>query len=99
MRLTQNEVETIRRTARDVFPADVRVWLFGSRTQDEARGGDIDLLVETDTPLDNPVSLACRYTALLQQALGDQRIDVLVADPKSKRQVIHDIARQTGVRL
>ncbi len=72
MRLTPNQAATIRRIAKEMFPADVRIGLFGSLVHNAAKGGDIDLLVETDTALDNPVSLACRYTARLQQTLGDQ---------------------------
>lgn len=65
MRITENQAERILHIAREVFSADARIWLFGSCVQDNAKGGDIDLFIETDTPLENPASTACRYIALL----------------------------------
>lgn len=62
MRLTQAQVDTIRTlTARELGP-DSRIWLFGSRTDDAARGGDIDLYVE-------PASLPETNLFLLRQRL------------------------------
>lgn len=48
MRLTSNEVEIILHSAREIYGEGVRVYLFGSRTDDARRGGDIDLLVRTE---------------------------------------------------
>ena len=76
---------------------DARVRLFGSRTDDSARGGDIDLLVETDRPIDRPVVVSARIGADLQRALGDRRIDVLLLAPNVNEQAIHKLARATGV--
>ena len=45
MRLQAASVETIRRVVRDEAGAHARVRLFGSRLDDAARGGDVDLLV------------------------------------------------------
>ena len=45
MRLTPWERSTIRDTVRTVAGSGARVRLFGSRTDDSARSGDIDLLV------------------------------------------------------
>lgn len=78
---------------------DCSVYLFGSRIDDSAVGGDIDLLVETHQPLENRASMAARYTARLQRALGDQRIDVLLVDPTTCHQPIHERARERGVAL
>ena len=43
MRLDKEQVEFIVGTIRELDP-EARVYLFGSRVSDEARGGDIDLL-------------------------------------------------------
>ena len=41
MRLTQGEIDTIVRIAREIYGWGVEVFLFGSRTDDSKRGGDI----------------------------------------------------------
>lgn len=99
MRLSQIEAREIRRMAETEFGPSTRVVLFGSRTDNSARGGDIDLLVEVDHPLTNRAASAARFAAKLQLTLGDQRIDVLIVDPKTPPRPIHDAARQRGVAL
>ena len=89
----------IRQTATELFGASARVSLFGSRLDDSLRGGDIDLLVETDTVLENRPALAARFAARLQCRLGDRRIDVVIIDPQTRLQSIHHVARQSGVAL
>jgi predicted nucleotidyltransferase len=99
MRLTSAERSTIRDTVRSLTGPQTRVSLFGSRTDDLARGGDIDLLVEIDHPVDRPVLLGARIGVRLQQALGERRIDVVLAAPNIAPQSIHRVARESGIEL
>ncbi|MBT9591551.1 MAG: nucleotidyltransferase domain-containing protein [Thiobacillus sp.] len=99
MRLSKNQIEVIRKTVREVFGAEADVKLFGSRTNDEARGGDIDLLVEMPTIVVEPERKTLQLIARLQLCLGDQPIDVLVLDPSTPRQPIHEQAIHTGIKL
>jgi predicted nucleotidyltransferase len=46
MRLTSHQIATIESTAKAVLGEDAKVWLYGSRLNDQSAGGDIDLLVE-----------------------------------------------------
>ncbi len=46
MRLTTRQRELIFERIRHHLGADVQSWLFGSRMDDDARGGDVDLYVE-----------------------------------------------------
>jgi predicted nucleotidyltransferase len=48
MRLTTEQVLTIRALLGRNLGNGSRIWLFGSRTDDAALGGDIDLYVEPD---------------------------------------------------
>jgi predicted nucleotidyltransferase len=99
MRLTSAELAAIRDTVRAVAGTSATVRLFGSRTDDGARGGDIDLLVELAAPVASAVRLSARIAARLQQVLGDRRIDVLIAAPKLPESPIHRVARDSGVLL
>ena len=48
MRLKQRDIEAIKAAAAAAFGDTATVRLFGSRTRDDLRGGDIDLLIEAD---------------------------------------------------
>ncbi|MCK9367465.1 MAG: nucleotidyltransferase domain-containing protein [Metallibacterium scheffleri] len=99
MRLTPEQVAIIRSAAAEVFGADARVWLFGSRVDDSKRGGDIDLYLETAQTSASVVQRQARLWSLLQQRLGEQRIDIVVRAAGTRPQPIHEIARLTGVPL
>jgi predicted nucleotidyltransferase len=99
MRLTEQSRQAIVSIARTVFGDRARVRLFGSRLDDTARGGDIDLLVEI--PMADPEQQRKSLTmvALLQRQLGDQPIDVLVLDPATTPSAVHRNAIETGKLL
>ncbi len=99
MRLTPEQNRAIVSAAAELAGADASVRLFGSRIDDDLRGGDIDLLVECPRPVEKPVWLAARLTARLQRVLGDRKIDVLVIDPSTPLEPVHHEARATGVLL
>jgi len=48
MRLTVDQTRIILHHVRQQFGVQAQVGLFGSRLDDQARGGDVDLLVETE---------------------------------------------------
>lgn len=99
MRLSQQSQQTIRDTVREVFGIEAGVKLFGSRINDDARGGDIDLLVELPSITEELERKTMQLVARLQLRIGDQPIDVLVLDPSTPRQSIHEQASTTGIKL
>ena len=99
MRLSQQTRQIIRDTVSEVFGAEAKVKLFGSRTNDNARGGDIDLLVELPCITEEVERKTLQLTARLQLPIGDQPIDVLVIDPSTPKQPIHEQASITGISL
>jgi predicted nucleotidyltransferase len=99
MRLTAEQAETIRRATAEIFGPDARVRLFGSRLDDAARGGDIDLLVECDEAIADFAHKRVQLVARLRLRLGDQPIAVLVSAPGAPQGPVHAAALRQGVRL
>lgn len=99
MRLTPDQVQAIRQTAQRVLGADARVSVFGSRALDNRKGGDIDLLFETDALLENRAQVLCQLHGALTLALGERKIDVLLMDAGTPPAPVFEIAKRTGIRL
>lgn len=74
MRLAREELAAIHDAVHSV-DADAQVYLFGSRVDDSAKGGDIDLLV-----LSKKINVMAKLQILasLHQQLGERKIDVAV---------------------
>lgn len=99
MRLTPDQAQITKSTVSRVLGAENRIWLFGSRVDDELRGGDIDLLVETDAQFPNRAKMLCKLYGALILALGDRKLDVLLKDGRTSEAPIFNIAKRTGVLL
>jgi len=99
MRLPPNYQSTITETAKEIFGEKATVWLFGSRLDDNAKGGDVDLLIKLETPTTNKAVLGVRYNARLQLKLGLQKFDVIVIDPSTTLEPIHLQALNNGIKL
>ncbi len=84
MRLTLQQRHTIKELVTQVFGDDVIVHVFGSRLDDFAKGGDIDLLIVSAQPIDDKFRKKLRLNARLQMALGERRFDVVVKDPTTQ---------------
>ena len=79
MRLTPDQRDRIVRTIRDRVGEDATIWLYGSRTADNRRGGDVDLLVRTSAVID------VRDQAILHDQLERELalpVDVSFIDPR-----------------
>ncbi|MFW6368818.1 MAG: nucleotidyltransferase domain-containing protein [Spirochaetota bacterium] len=99
MRLTERQREEILRTAKEVFGDDASVTLFGSRVNDTERGGDIDLMITTDTDATTARQQKVRFLVRLKQRIGDRRIDVVLRTPDSPERDIHRVASAEGVTI
>ena len=99
MRLTADQTQTIRQLARQVAGNRSRVRVFGSRLDDTAHGGDVDLMLELPEPVDNPALMAAQMSALVSRAMHGRKVDVLLSAPNLMRLPIHDIAFKEGQLL
>lgn len=96
MRLSNQQVRDIVLETQAIAGRDASVWLYGSRLDDQRRGGDVDLLVES-TP-----RLGLLQRAHLKRVLEAQLrlpVDVTVADPSLPASAFVTLARQGATRL
>lgn len=99
MRLSQEHRLALKSHFLRELGAECEVILFGSRVDNSARGGDVDLLVKSTKVFVNPSWLAARLEASAERLLGGRRVDVLLLDPQTPVQPVHAVALATGVPL
>ena len=99
MRLTPFQIATIRQESAQIAGDAARVWLFGSRVHDDARGGDVDLMLELDDAVAEPAQLSAKLSARVSRAMYGRKVDVLIKAPNLQFLPIHAIALAQGIRL
>lgn len=99
MRLNPTQIAAIRQSVVEAFGEGTEVWLFGSRTDDTKRGGDIDLLV-VPRPLaaEERMLRKIRLLTQLERRLGERKVDVVVEKPGDERLIVR-VAHDSGIRL
>lgn len=78
---------------------DCEVRLFGSRVDDAAQGGDVDLLVQCPRRVERKTWRAAQLAAGAERLLQGRKVDVLLVDPDTELEPVHRIALQTGILL
>ena len=98
MRLSENDRQAIKETCVTYFSTD-EVYLFGSRVNDSASGGDIDLFIlpQAGESAEVLFQRKMQFLVSLKQRIGDQKIDVVLAGDQSR--AIEREARIKGIRL
>jgi len=76
-----------------------QVRLFGSRLDDSAKGGDIDLHVQVQGEVDNPIWEASLLAAQLQRQLDGRKVDVRLLGGHQNHLPIDDVALSEGALL
>ena len=99
MRLTDDQAQAIKQLAYQIAGEHACVRVFGSRLDESARGGDLDLMLEVPEPADNPALMAARFSARVSRLMHGRKVDVLIAAPNLMRLPIHDIAFKEGKTL
>ena len=99
MRLNEKIREIIKSEVANQVGPDAVVRLFGSRVDDTQRGGDIDLLIELNQPLEHRIQAECKLAARLFIRLGGRKVDVIIKDPTMPSQLVHEQAITHGIIL
>lgn len=98
MRLDAREIEAIRSAVREVFGERATVRLFGSRTLDELKGGDVDLFVEVE-PGQASIATEQHLRDMIAPTVEDLRIDIVLHERGTRLSPIERIALRDGIRL
>ncbi|MEE4285631.1 MAG: nucleotidyltransferase domain-containing protein [Mariniphaga sp.] len=99
MRLNEFEIESIKDLAQQHFGKDVQVILFGSRTSDNKRGGDIDLFIRKQSKDKPDVRTKINFITDLIFRIGEQKIDVVLDNPDLHKSQFFKTIYRTGIRL
>ena len=99
MRLTPEAIAIIVETVKTRLGDEAQVRLFGSRLDDSAKGGDIDLHVSVSQPLTNLVWESAQLAAKLERLLDGRKVDVRLIDASQEALPIDRIAMQERVLL
>lgn len=99
MRITPLQQKEIKKVSQEIFGKQVKVVIFGSRAIVDAKGGDLDILIETDQFVTNPAEVIAKIGAKVVRILSGRKTDILLMAPNLPHEVIHDIAQKTGVVL
>ena len=99
-RLSSSEIESISLSFKKFFSQSDHLWLFGSRADPSALGGDIDLYIETTLNLDEAIDQKIHFITELYYKIGDQKIDVVLNCTQTNYILpIYKIAKEQGILL
>ncbi len=99
MRLSNVEIEAITRLAIGHFGRSAEVYLFGSRTNNRKRGGDIDLFIRSSDGAQLKIKSKIDFITDLIMEIGEQKIDVILDRVEKQDSGLFKTISQTGVRL
>jgi len=103
MRISDIQKRAILESVKKELGEDAKVFLFGSRVDDKKKGGDIDLLVETSSDVEEKVRKKLRILSRIQRKIGEQKIDLIITYPheykKNNLPLILKNARSKGIQL
>lgn len=93
MRLKEYEIEAIKEAV-NKFDKDAQVYLFGSRTDNTKRGGDIDILILSNKIKNREVR---KIRLEIFNSLGEQKIDIVTSPVVNGAFIEH--AYKSGIKL
>lgn len=97
-RLSHQEIQALIDATHECFGKSARIWLYGSRADDQKKGGDIDLYIETEKK-EHIVESTLKMRGLIWDVFGEQKIDIIVRETSKEMNPMHVIAKESGVDL
>ena len=99
MRLSPQSQAIIHQAVVQRFGDQAQVRLFGSRLDDAAKGGDIDLHVRVLGEVSNPIWEASLLAAQLQRQLDGRKVDVRLLASTQATLPVDAVALSKGILL
>lgn len=99
MRISQEVLNVIKKVVKDNFGDDAEIFIFGSRVDDNKKGGDIDIYVETVLRQDEIIRAKIKSLVEFDKLLGERKIDIIAKSKNSKDNIIHKIAKSSGIKI
>lgn len=96
MRLSQRVVNILRENIQKSF-GDVAIYLFGSRTDDAKKGGDIDLAIDTNLSKQEFRKKKALFLAMLIRIDFDYKIDLVSLNTKDE--LLHHEIEQNHIKI
>ena len=96
MRLSKRIIDILQDNITKSF-GNVDVYLFGSRTDDNKKGGDIDLAIDTNISKQEFRKKKSLFLAMLMRIDFDYKIDIVNFNTKDK--LLHNEIRKNSIRI
>jgi len=96
MRLSKRIVNILQDNIIKSF-GNVNIYLFGSRTDDSKRGGDIDLAIDTDISKQEFRKKKSLFLALLMRIDFDYKIDIV--NFNTKDELLYSEIQQNNIKI
>ncbi len=94
MRIDKEHIEVLKNSLKSLDPA-AHIYLFGSRTDDSKKGGDIDLLIRSKKLKKSDIR---KLRLDFYQKFGEQKIDIILDDGQQNSAFIDKI-KQHAIEL
>jgi predicted nucleotidyltransferase len=95
MRITEHQKNAIIDAVKTTDTA-AKVWLFGSRTDDSKKGGDIDIAVLSEK-INGDIMLKSQVRRFICGRIGEQKIDIVTST--DGKEAIFRLAVAEGIQL
>ena len=99
MRIPETLIPIIKARVAEQLGSEAKIYLFGSRLDDSAKGGDLDLLVTLNRPIETPAQISALLEAQISRAFHGRKVDLLLSAPNLQSHSIHQIAQEEGKEL
>ena len=96
MRLSKRIIDILQDNITKSF-GNVDVYLFGSRTDDNKKGGDIDLAIDTNISKQEFRKKKSLFLAMLMRIDFDYKVDIVNFNTKDK--LLHNEIRKNSIRI